>query len=65
MSVTVVASQMTIRLMDLQEYVEYDVSVLASTIGGNGLNSPIVRNRTLESGKIILHMKKSRNIAVE
>ena len=57
MSVTVMAPQTTTRLMDLQEYVEYDVRVLAATIAGDGLNSPIVRNRTLESGKILFHME--------
>jgi len=51
-SMVVDASESYVILEGLQEYVEYDVRVRASTVAGVGPDSPGVRQRTLEAGEI-------------
>ena len=51
-SMVVDASESYVILVGLQEYVEYDVRVRASTVAGDGPDSPTVQQRTLDAGKI-------------
>ena len=51
-SMVVNASESYVILERLQEYVEYDVRVRASTVAGDGPDSPTVQERTLEDGEI-------------
>ena len=51
-SMVVDASESYVILEGLQEYVEYNVTVRASTVAGDGPDSPRVRQRTLEAGEI-------------
>ena len=44
-------SESYVILEGLQEYVEYDVRARASTVAGDGPDSPTVRQRTLEDGE--------------
>ena len=51
MTMTMNTSNTSIVLGELQEYVEYNISVRAYTSVGPGPFSPIVNNRTFEDGK--------------
>ena len=53
-SMVVDASESYVILDGLQEYVEYDVRVRASTVAGDGPDSPTIRQRTLEAGEIYI-----------
>ena len=58
MTMAVNTSNTSIVLGELQEYVEYNITVRAFTSVGPGPFSPGVNNRTFEDGKyIILYMK--------
>ena len=52
MSVNVTAPAMMMNITDLEEYVEYNISVRAYTSEGPGPYSDPVTERTLEDGKI-------------
>ena len=60
-SMVVDASESYVILEGLQEYVEYNVTVRASTVAGDGEYSPTVQQRTLEDGEntlFMLHMPR-------